>query len=410
MASDTGREGSRLFSYLENRRTREGVPTPHLMEELAAPSVDVPMWSRALAPIGFALVMVALGAGCLALGVIAAGVLFIVVGVVPSALVCGLAWRALPDVMGPRRAAGQEELGPYLGAGGDERVRQMSPGLVGEERDVMEWNRAEEAERTWRWLQGLDARMERVETTSDDGTLLVGRAIVASPGSPRWVIFAHGLDDNWRAGLTFARRLAESGSNLLLVDLRAHGESGGAWVGASWLDRRDLVAWSRWVVERAGGDARVALMGISMGAASALMACGEEDLPAQVCACVADSPYSDFWNVAVNVVSTGALGTRPVPAHPLLDLARLFLRLRRGGYDLARPRPVDAVGRAGFPVLLIQATDDRVCPTHMAQQIADAAPEGSELVSFPSAGHCCSVFADPGRYWDHVLGYLASRA
>ena len=301
--------GARLFSYFEGRRTRESTPTPHLMEELNAPKRDVPRWSRAFGPLGFVLVMVAMGVGCFALGSPAVGVLFCLFGLVPAVAVAILVGKALPQVFGPQRRAGEEELGPYLGGGGDKRVRDMSPGLFDQEREKIEWNRAEEAELTWHWLQALPCPVERVETTSDDGCRLVGRAIACRPDSARWLVFAHGYADNWRAGLTYARRYAELGFNLLLVDLRAHGESDGAWVGAGWLDRRDLVAWCRWVVGRAGEGARVTLAGISMGAASAIMACGEDDLPEQVRACVADSAYDDFWNTAVGVVTSGSLGT-----------------------------------------------------------------------------------------------------
>ena len=257
----------------------------------------------------------------------------------------------------------------------------------------MEWTRAEEAQRTYDWLHGLPVGFERVETSSDDGTRLVGHALACCPDSPRWVVFAHGYADNWRAGLAFARRYAEAGCNLLLVDLRAHGESGGEWVGAGWLDRRDLVAWSHWTVGRAGEGARVALAGISMGGAAALLACAEDDLPGEVRACVADSAYADFWNTAVNVVSTGALGTSPMPAHPLIDLARLFLRLSRGGYDLALARPVDAIARAKAPVLLVQGDDDKVVPPHMAAELEAAADGRAELVRVESAGHCCAASA-----------------
>lgn len=27
-------------------------------------------------------------------------------------------------------------------------------------------------------------------------------------------------------------------------------------------------------------------------------------------------------------------------------------------------------------------------------------------MTFAGAGHCCAVFADPGRYWDGVLGFV----
>ncbi|MDO4428237.1 MAG: hypothetical protein Q4B91_01835 [Atopobiaceae bacterium] len=161
MAADKKREGrgARLFSCFEGRRTREGVPTPHLMEELNAPKRDVPLWSKAFAPLGFALVMVAMGVGCFFLGSPAVGVLFCLFGLVPAIAVVVLVCRALPQVMGPRRDASGEELGPYLGGGGDQRVRDMCPGLFDQERERIEWNRADEARRTWERLQGEDDKV-----------------------------------------------------------------------------------------------------------------------------------------------------------------------------------------------------------------------------------------------------------
>lgn len=313
--------------------------------------------------------------------------------------------KVLPAVLGHQPDAGHEELGPYLGGGGDVRVREMSPGVSAHEGEVLEWDRAEEAGRTWRWLQGQPQGFERVEVASDDGVRLVGHVLACRPDSPRWLVFVHGYHDNWRTGLTYARRYAEAGFNLLFVDLRAHGESGGDWVGAGWLDRRDLVAWCRWVVSRAGEGVRIALAGISMGAASCLMACGEKDLPQQVVACVADSGYTDFWRTAENVVETGSLGTPPASAHPLLDVARRRLMRERGGYDIRLSRPVDALARTRVPVLLVHGEADRVVPVGMAHELA-AAGGGHQLEIFPGAGHCCAVFADPERYWGCVLGFL----
>ena len=79
---------------------------------------------------------------------------------------------------------------------------------------------------------------------------------------------------------------------------------------------------------------------------------------------------------------------------------------------ISEPRfanPVDALAHARVPVLLLQGEGDRVVPPHMARELA-AAGTGHELHAFSGAGHCCSVFADPGRYWGAVLGFLGCRA
>ena len=94
-----------------------------------------------------------------------------------------LAPKILPAVLGPQRDLGDDPLGPYLGGGGDARVARHVPRTHPHEGEIIEWDRAEEASRTWRWLQGLGVRFEDVWTASDDGTRLAGHALACCPGS-----------------------------------------------------------------------------------------------------------------------------------------------------------------------------------------------------------------------------------
>ena len=66
---------------------------------------------------------------------------------------------------------------------------------------------------------------------------------------------------------------------------------------------------------------------------------------------------------------------------------------------------IDALARTRVPVLLVHGEGDAVVPVSMARELA-AAGTGHELMTFAGAGHCCAVFADPGRYWDGVLGFV----
>lgn len=370
-------------------------------------------WTQIAQLAAYVLVMGGIGVGVAWAGHLLLGVVFVIVAVLPPALVGLLAAKGLPQALGPRRKdCSAEEFGDYLGWGGTELVRTLSRGLSQQELDVLEWNRAAEAAATHDWFVSLPGNpgFEDVRVTSDDGTELAGHVLELNPGSNRWVVYVHGLDGNWRSGLTFARRLAEQGVNFLFVELRAHGASGGRWVGAGWLDRRDVVAWCRWLAGRAGEGARIVLFGQSMGAASVLMASGEDDLPSQVVACVSDSAYTDFWNVAIHVLSTYTTRWGSA-AHPLLDVARLALRLSPGGYDIARARPVDAIARSRVPVALVHGEDDPMVPSHMARTLRKAAGgaaagEGCKLVVIPSAGHCVSVFADPEAYYGGILPFV----
>ena len=66
--------------------------------------------------------------------------------------------RALPRVFGAQRGGGEEELGPYLGGGGDGRVRAMCPGLFEQEREKIEWN----------GMKGMDVKFPVIADLSMD--------------------------------------------------------------------------------------------------------------------------------------------------------------------------------------------------------------------------------------------------
>lgn len=198
--------------------------------------------------------------------------------------------------------------------------------------------------------------------TSEDGIRLVGHLLTSPSESNQWLIYAHGLGGGWKNGLGIARHFSQRGYGVLMIEMRAQGESDGTIMGAGHLERRDLVEWCQQLVSRAGEDCRITLMGSSMGASAAIEASAEKDLPQQVKAIVSDSAYADFWNEAIFAMgSMGAQG-KALPAHPLLDLARLMFRGRKGGYDIADASAVAAIAHSRVPVLLIHAEDDQLVP------------------------------------------------
>ena len=418
-----------------SRGVLRGLGVPHVVDAQGA-ARERPTWGKLAALPLYVLAMLVLAVGMFAAGQPVVGVVFVALGVVPTVGVALFASAQLPLLVGRFDAEGAPGLGRWLGATRRE-LEAWAPTLLRAEVDVLEANRSREAEAVGAWLAEA-GEPERVEVASADGARLVGHVLaprldggvtgageavsgwdepatdesaaapaavhggVAPEGPECWVVLAHGYGGTWRDGLLHARRYAERGYHVLLVDLRAHGESEGALVGLGWLDRLDLVAWCTWLAERAGRDARVVLHGTGMGAAAALLAAAEEGLPAQVRACVADSAYSDAWNVAVRLLS-GEDGRQS--AHPLVDLLRLALRLRPGGYDAALASPEAAVASSRVPVLLLQGDQDTVVAPYMAERLGAAcggaaADDDHQLVMFEGAGHAEAALADPvGYYW-----------
>lgn len=278
---------------------------------------------------------------------------------------------------------------------------QGAAGQTDEERARFKDNVLEERQATYAWLQEIPA-WEQVSLTAEDGTNLVAQLLAVHPDSGRWVVLCHGYAGTWNSMLQYARHWAEAGYNLLVPHMRAHGESGGRYIGMGWLDRRDVVAWARWL---AGGGARVTcddivLFGHSMGGSSVSMASAEEDLPEQVRAVVSDCSFDGSWHALASTLQAAG-----APVHPTLDLVRLNLMARAGGYDLARGNVAQAVGARSLPRLFVHGLADSTVPPYIAGVLYEAARGPKRLVAIPGAAHCQSSLMDPAAYWDAVLGF-----
>lgn len=269
-------------------------------------------------------------------------------------------------------------------------------------RATMVANRHEERELTYAWLQSLpEAAVRDVSVEAQDGVVLAGHVIATHPESGRWVVFLHGYAGRWREMMLYARRWALEGFNLLFVEMRGHGASGGRYVGLGWLDRRDVVSWVRWLVGEYGEGVRVALHGHSMGGAAVCMSVGEADLPEQVRLAVSDCAFTSAWD-ACSCLLEGQMG---LPEHPIMDLTRLNFMARKGGFDLARADGVASVARARVPMVFAHGGRDAVVPVWMAHELYDACASEKVLVEVPGAGHCQSALVDPDAYFGTILSW-----
>lgn len=377
----------------------------YMSGEKQAP-VDDPGYGAFGSLAGFVACIVAAGVFLASKGHVVVGVGLVIFGVVPAALI-----SAQGIALGKQLYAGDAILLPrvaesVLGPEADTHWAADNKALSKAELDAAGEARAEELACVEAWYTELRGEFGVVDLEAEDRARLVGHTLVAPEGSNRWLVFAPGLGGTWKSGLAVGRRFFLAGYNLLLVDLRAQGESGGAVCGAGHLDRRDLVSWCSHIASQ-DPQAQIVLMGSSMGAAAALEAAGEKDLPAQVTAVIADSAYADAWNEAIHVMGTMGANGKAMPAHPVLDFARLSFRGQRGGYDLADASAAAAVEHAGVPLLLLHGDDDASVPVFNAARIAKAASSDCKVVTFPGSGHCSASLNEPDAYYKAVFDFLA---
>jgi hypothetical protein len=77
---------------------------------------------------------------------------------------------------------------------------------------------------------------------ASDGVELRGWKVRSRMPSANWVLLFHGVSDNRTGVLGHAELLLRHGYNVVMMDARAHGESGGTVATYGWKERYDTVA------------------------------------------------------------------------------------------------------------------------------------------------------------------------
>lgn len=237
----------------------------------------------------------------------------------------------------------------------------------------------------------LETPYEAVTIRSHDGLKLRGKFYEGRSGAPL-LLFFHGYrstaERDGSGGFSLCR---EKGWNAMMVDQRAHGESQGKTITFGAKERYDVLDWVNWAVCRFGEDQEIYLVGVSMGAATVLMAAGL-GLPPQVKGVWADCGYSSTEGVLRHMIRRWKL-----PETLTFAAARLGGWIF-GGFDVREITPLEAVKKAEVPILLIHGEDDNVVPHHMAEEIREACAAPVEIVSVPKAHHGMSFYVDNARY------------
>ena len=248
----------------------------------------------------------------------------------------------------------------------------------------------------------LEIPYKEAVVTSYDGLRLFGKCYIASAEAP-WLIMLHGYrsgaERDFCGGLKFG---IDSGFNVLLVDQRAHGKSEGKCLTFGIKERYDCLTWTNYVISQAGGSCKIALYGMSMGAATVLMAAGS-GLPKNVACIVADCGYTSPKAIIKKVIRE-----MHYPVFPTYALVRLGGMLF-GGFDIEEYSAVQAMEKCDIPVLFIHGDDDRFVPCDMGRENhRHCRAEGKKLLIVPNAGHGMSYMSDKRAYLGTVSEFLKS--
>ncbi len=242
----------------------------------------------------------------------------------------------------------------------------------------------------------LPGNPEILEIRSADGVRLSGWFVPGKSGRTG-VVLCHGIGASRLQLLDQARFLIERGHPVILFDFRNHGISGDALTTFGWDERLDVVAMADALRQRTK-NGRVALWGLSMGAATALLAASE----ARADGVIAESPFQSLEETLYQHNRLYFFGNLSTPLVPVL----LFYMETVGGFDAEDVSPIRSVSQNGkIPMLFVAGRQDLRMPPETVKRISDAHP-GGHLFYLAEGPHALIFEASGNEYRTRVSRFL----
>lgn len=258
--------------------------------------------------------------------------------------------------------------------------------------------------------QNLGMAYEPAQFHASDGVLIEGWYVpAASQPAKGTIVYCHGLNRSRVEMLPMAQLGHNLGYDGVLFDFRHQGQSGGNLGSIGYWERLDPEAAVRYALGQRKAARPVVLWGVSMGAASALMAAAEDP---EVAGVISDSSFLSFEDTIRHhwmLVHHWAPFTRVVPSFPVVDEVIYGSAWRAhfspSDFDLEKavrkinPRPVLFVGVEG---------DLRMPPTIAQRLYADSDSPQKTLVLLPGTRHGEGFKSGHEQYVETVTKFLAN--
>lgn len=252
-----------------------------------------------------------------------------------------------------------------------------------------------------KWMREIrDMEHTDVEMKSFDGLTLRGKYYECRKGGTIEILFHGYRGSSYRDLCGGVARCFRLGHNALIVDHRASGRSEGRVITFGSKECRDCVDWVNFAVKNIDPDAKIIITGISMGAATVMMAASKE-LPENVVGVLADCGYTSTREIIKKVMRDMKL-----PPNLLYPFARLSA-IVFGGFDPDADSPIESMKKCHIPVIFFHGDVDAYVPCYMSEQNFGAcASEKKRFVITPGAGHGLCFPTDQEAYLEALREFF----
>lgn len=261
-------------------------------------------------------------------------------------------------------------------------------------------------------------QLHQTVLNKQDGKMMDVYAYYVDQGSDKTVMIHGGFRGNWNNGIVTEEYndFYKAGYNLLFVDSRATGNSGGDYVTYGQYESDDVLYWINQEV-RERPSQKILLYGGSMGAAT-MMSVLAKDIPVNVKGIIENCGFASIDEQLRFTYSQTVVPALPPAIKNQLDIIGdqehedLFMGLLKQYYfdqemHLDPTAALPTIGMSGSLLkLIIHGTADDVVPVSNAQKLYELAGGYKDLLLVEGAGHGKAQEVDHAAYTKHVTDFL----
>lgn len=215
----------------------------------------------------------------------------------------------------------------------------------------------------------------------------------------KWAICIHGYMGAPSIQAPFVKHFYDNGYNVLCPSLRAHGDDTHKYCSMGMHDKDILITWIEYLVKKYP-DCEIVLHGVSMGAATVMLATGEK-LSGNVKCAVSDCGFSSCKEQFIHVMKNNM----KIPVFPFFQLGNL-ISIIRGNFNFTKCLPVNAVAKSKTPTLFIHGTGDNFVPYRMIDDVFGACSAEKERLDVADATHAVALAYDPELYFSTMDKFI----
>ncbi|HOW37930.1 MAG TPA: alpha/beta fold hydrolase [Bacillota bacterium] len=251
--------------------------------------------------------------------------------------------------------------------------------------------------KSWEWFQNIPK--ETVTIRAYDHSILSAVYLPSfDKNSTNTAILCHGYHGANTDMVIIAKMYSELGFRVLMPDARGHGMSKGKFTSFGHYESYDLRRWIQYLLRTYGAQDSLLLHGVSMGAATILLAAGS-GLSENVKALVADSPFSSSFSVLARGIKPRILSVF-LPGVSLI--CGYFHR-----FFLSQSNVKRAVRKSHLPLFLFHGEEDELCPFAQAKRLLSASTSTDKrLYGIPKAKHAEGYIRDREGLDSAILAFL----